>query len=303
MPVTAWIIFAIAARLFMAMGKTIDRHIADAYGHRRIISAIVLQNVTAILSLCLIALFHGVPQNIDSDTVLWVNIGVVAYLCAHYPYLKALQKDEARNVIPLFEMTPFILAGWAFIVLGETMTPLQTTLALAMVVGGFLFMWDAKKCRFKALSFGLMLISSLLMALYFLAMRVATRAYDPLDILWMIESGFFMAGFVMLIVYPRALGNIKMALTHSRGKIILWEFLGGICFRLVSACMVMALALAPVTGLVAAFSGVQPLFSAALGLCLLAGTQKPDWRSKTTWFRVALVLIIFICAGLMHIFA
>ena len=51
---------------------------------------------------------------------------------------------------------------------------------------------------------------------------------DPITIFWLAESAFFGASVAMLIVYPRALGNIKLALKSPRGTIIPLELLRGL---------------------------------------------------------------------------
>lgn len=302
MLMSGWIIFALVARLFMAMQRTIEHHIDTHYGNRRIISAIVLQNITAGVSLALIACFHGIPSGIDSDTLLWVNIGVISYMCAYYPYLKALQRDNIRNVAPLFEMTPVILTLLAFLTMGETMDFVQMLLAVPLVGFGFAVMWDWKNGKMNLPSFGLMLVSAILMALYFLSMRIASHTYHPLDILWMIDSGFFMAGLVMLIIYPRSIGNIKMATTQVRGKIILWELLNGLIFRLVSVFMILALYLAPNTGVVAAFSGTQPLFVMAFAILLWPiNGLKFDWKDQQTRLKAIFIAAIILLATALYL--
>lgn len=295
MLMSSWIIFALVARLFMALNRTIDRHIDSHYGNRRIISAIVLQSVTAAVSLGLIAYFHGIPQGVDSTTLMWVNVGVICYLCTYFPYLKALQKDEIKNVIPMLEMSPFILSILGFFLLNETVNLAQILLSVALILCGFGFMWDWKNGTFKWRTIGLMALSSALLAVFFLSMRVASQTYDPMDILWMIDSGFFMAGLVMLIIYPRSIGNFKMATTQARGKIILWELLNGLVFRLVAASMILALSLAPNTLMVAGFSGTQPLFVTAFALLAwpVAGLTF-DWKDRATRVKAIFVAAIIL---------
>ncbi len=263
---TNWILFAILARFFMAATNVIDQYISRVFGHRRIVSAIVLQNVMAGISVICIPIFYGLPAAIDSSAMLWINLGVICYLCAMYPYLKALQIDEARNVVPLFELTPILMMVLAFFLFGETMTTAQTVLSVALVGAGFLFLWDFKEGKFKSKTFLLMMMAATLFALFFLSMRHTAQEYDPITILWLIDTGLFVSGIVMTIIYPRALGNIRLAIASTRGKIILFELLNGALTRIVSLCMIVALAAAPATGLVAAFSGTQPVFVFLLAL-------------------------------------
>lgn len=52
---------------------------------------------------------------------------------------------------------------------------------------------------------------------------------DPVSVFWLAESAFFFASIAMLVVYPRALGKIKLALQSPRGTIIPIELLRGAC--------------------------------------------------------------------------
>lgn len=304
MLLTNWILFAILARFFMAATNVIDQYIARVFGHRRIVSAIVLQNVMAGISVILIPVFYGLPPAIDGGALLWINLGVICYLCALYPYLKALQVDEARNVIPLFELTPIVMMVLAFFMFGETMTWVQGLLAVALVGAGFLFLWDYKEGKFKSKTFLLMMMSATLMALFFLSMRHTSQQYDPITILWLIDTGLFVSGIVMTIVYPRALGNIKLAIASTRGKIILFELLNGALIRIVSLCMIVALAAAPSTGLVAAFSGTQPVFVFLFALFALkfSATHFKSFILDTdTKIKIGLLIVIVLLSAGIHL--
>ncbi len=304
MIITNWILFAILARFFMAATNVIDQYIARVFGNRRIVSAIVLQNVMAGLTVILIPIFFGLPPAIDGSALMWINLGVICYLCALYPYLKALQIDEARNVVPLFELTPILMMVFAFFLFGELMTTTQTILAIALVGAGFLFMWDFKEGKFKGKTFMLMMISAALMSLFFLSMRFTAQIYDPITILWLIDTGLFVSGLVMTIVYPRAIGNIKLAIASTRGKIILLELLNGALIRIISLCMIVALAAAPSTGLVAAFSGTQPVFVflfALLAMKFSASHFKSFILDRDTKIKIVLLGVIVALSATIYL--
>lgn len=297
-----WVALAIIARLFWACTNVVDQYIARAFGSRRIIAAIVLQNLTAIVSLILIAVFHGVPENVDSKLMLWVNVGVVASFCALYPYLRALQNDESRNVVPLLELVPVILILLAYFVLGETMSWTQILFSGVLIACGFGFMWDFNTGRFKTGTLLLMLASSFLFAVYYLSLSHVGKQIDPIDLLWLVDSGCFGGAVVMAIVYPRALGNIKAALASSRGRILWLELLNGVFLRLGILAIIFAFAMAPSTGLVAAFSGVQPVFvfvlSGVTALILHEHYEKITWNRDTIAKIGCLILMILAAAGL-----
>ncbi len=294
-----WAIYAVIARLFLAASNVIDQYIARAFGGRRIMGAIVLQNFTALVSVILIGIFNGVPLNVDSDTTFWIDVGVIAALFSMFPYLKAMKEEEPNHVMALFQTMPLILIGLAFGLNHEVMSLPQLACAVAMAVGGFCFFWDFKGKGIKPLAALLVIGSALLYAVYYLVLRYAgTKAANPLDILWMIDCGFFVSSLVMMVIYPRAIGSIKAALASSRGKILPLELLNGLLIRFAAICAIMGLTMAPTAGHFAAFAGLLPLFTFAIGAGVSALFPVQYLRIEThKALAVKLILAAVIAAG------
>lgn len=169
-----WILYLLVSASFAALGLYLDRYMRGTFGHRRLVSAIVLQNLAAGLSLILIALLFGLPPKADFALVVWINIGVVASLIAAALYLKWFQSDKAQKI---------------FLLCGATLLTAATA-----------FIWH--DCVAEA---------------------------DPATVFWLAESAFFGASIAMLIVYPRAIGKIKAAMSSRRGALIPLEALRGLC--------------------------------------------------------------------------
>ena len=212
-----------------------------------------------------------------------VIVGVILFVALGKDPLAGLQMffvEPLKSGYALSELsvkaTPLILIGLAFGLNHEVMSLPQLACAVAMAVGGFCFFWDFKGKGIKPLAALLVIGSALLYAVYYLVLRYAgTKAANPLDILWMIDCGFFVSSLVMMVIYPRAIGSIKAALASSRGKILPLELLNGLLIRFAAICAIMGLTMAPTAGHFAAFAGLLPLFTFAIG----AGVSALDRKS------------------------
>lgn len=302
----SWIVYAILARFFSANVNIIDQYVARLFGERSILSLMIFQNMLLIVPVVLIGLVFGLPVDMTQGDFLWVALGLILAIAAEPFYFRALQRDEARNAIPLFELVPIMLMVLAFLFLGETMGIAQILLALIVIAGGFVFLWDFEKSHFHTGTFLLMLAASACYGGYQLCLRLADTAISPVHVMWLLDLGFVLFGLVMLPFHRRGIPDMRRAMETNGLRLVGLQLLGHSFGRAAIFCLAAGLSMAPAAGYFAAMSGTQPVFvfliGALLGMILPHHYVRLAWNKDTICKAVTLIVMVAATA-LLHLAA
>jgi uncharacterized membrane protein len=155
-----WLLFAFSGPVLWAISVHLDKYIVDRY-FRETSVAVLLVFTSLIGLLSLPVIWHFRPDVLDLS---WTSIGLIMfagflYMTAMYFYLQALQGEEASVVAPFFQASPLFAYGLAYVVLGETLTPIQL-LGGALVIGGVLLLSWRRGQRRAAFKLRLALLMS-----------------------------------------------------------------------------------------------------------------------------------------------
>jgi drug/metabolite transporter (DMT)-like permease len=106
-------------------------------------------------------------------SILVIVLSGLLLMGAMFFYLVALQSDEASVVAPFFQASPLFAYGLGYLVLGETLSPMQMT-GGALIVGGGLVLSVrlAGAARFKLRMVMLMLACAFVLALSSLIFKI-----------------------------------------------------------------------------------------------------------------------------------
>lgn len=141
-----WEFLAILAACFWAVGNLVDKII---------VSKIIKQPMTAVIMLGIISLL-SFSAILISGRLTWFGwpqalLGLTAGICytlMNVCYIKAVQLEEISKIIPLFALSPIMVALGAGIVLHEVFSS-QTYLAIALILIGAVVLSANKFERFK----------------------------------------------------------------------------------------------------------------------------------------------------------
>lgn len=163
-----WFLIALLAPALWSICNHIDKYLISKYFKGSGTgSLLIFSSLIGVFVLPIIFVFHPEVLSIDPLYGLLIAINGALYILALIPYIYALEKDEASIVMPLYQTVPIFSYILAFIVLKESLTTAQLLASSLIILGAIFITLDlsGKKIRFKKQVFGLVLLSSFLVAL------------------------------------------------------------------------------------------------------------------------------------------
>ncbi len=185
----SWLAFALCGPILWAISVHLDKYLVERYFKDA--DVIVLLIFTALMGLVLmpiIAWFEPGVFRRDITSMVLMMLSGLFYMTGITFYLRALQNHEASMVAPFFQSSPMFGYVLAYLVLGETLTPLQL-LGGALIIGGVLSVSigsGPKRERFRWQLAALMLCAGFVLSLSTLIFK----AFALKDEFW--ETAFWM---------------------------------------------------------------------------------------------------------------
>ncbi len=170
-----WYFFAFLAPALWALSNHIDKYILSRYLKNGVIGALVIFGgiIGFIFSL---GVFIFVPHKLLA--LSFINEIIIVFngallIIALIPYYYALSKDETSIVTPLYQTIPIFSYLLGFFILGERISPIQIFAGFLIIIGALIISLnlDSSKIKIKKDVFFLMMLSSFLVALYFLIFK------------------------------------------------------------------------------------------------------------------------------------
>jgi uncharacterized membrane protein len=204
----SWLAFALCGPILWAISVHLDKYLVERYFKDA--NVIVLLIFTALMGLVLmpiIAWFEPGVFHRDLTSIVLMALSGIFYMTGITFYLRALQGHEASMVAPFFQSSPMFGYILAYVVLGETLSPLQL-LGGALIVFGVLsvsFGPGQKRGRFRWQLAALMLCAGFVLSLSTLIFKAfAIKDEFWATAFWMFAGeALFGAGFLCIGRYRR----------------------------------------------------------------------------------------------------
>jgi drug/metabolite transporter (DMT)-like permease len=266
-----WFFIALIGPILWAICNHIDKYLLSDRFKGSNIGALML--FSTLLSIIIIPILYFINTDIFNPSILNIIILIVTGLLtglAMIPYMYALDKDETSIVVPLFQLIPIWGFFLAFILLGETLTWIQTMGCLFIIFGSIVITIEEdidEKIKFKKRTIYLMLLSTILIAVYETIFK-----FVAVDIGFVIASfweqiGLLILGIILFVCFEKyRVGFIHLLKTQGR-KIVTLNIGSEALSIIGNLATNFALIIAPVA-LVLTVNGFQPLFVFLFGLIL-----------------------------------
>jgi drug/metabolite transporter (DMT)-like permease len=264
----SWLVFAFTGPVLWAVSTHLDKYLVERYFKDT--DVVVLCLFTALMGIVLMPVIAWfVPDVVHRDfvSILLMSLSGVLYMGAIIFYLRALQGHEASVVAPFFQASPLFGYALAYLVLGETLTPLQMAGGALILCGVLLVsLGGTRHESFRWQLAALMLCCGFVMALSALIFK----AFAVRDEFWATTFWMF-AGEALFGVAFLCIGSYRrqfMHLLRSNGRALiainasneLINLGGGLSSRY-------ALLFAPLS-IVQAIGATTTLFVFAIGVAL-----------------------------------
>lgn len=266
-----WFIIALIAPLAHAAVNHIDKHLISKYLKGGEVGSLILFSALfAVVALPFVVWMEPAVFVITkTDAVLLMINGfllILAYIC----YFYALNKDEASFVAPLFQLVPIFSFGLGYFFLGETLSMMQITGSLVIIVGAVIlsFEFGRAKVQLKKAVLLLMISSSLLYAINAVLFKFVAESQQRFwpalfwDFLGKVVFGILI--FLTIAPYRR---QFLTVLKENKKAVLTLNSLGEILAVLGEGALAFTTLLAPVV-LVQVVSGFQPMFVFLYGVLL-----------------------------------
>ena len=298
----SWLFIAIWAPLLWAFSNHIDKYLITKYGMNIGISGII--TFSSLCSIFIVILSFLINQNIFSlpfVSILKLFTSGILYSFAVLFYIKALSKDEASIVTPIFQLVPVIAFILGYIFLGEFLNTNQIIGGLIVIVGAVLISIDLSSFKFNKKVFLTMLFSSFLFATYQLFFKNGAGDEFWVAIFWQ-SIGSFTVGLLFLTLknYRK---NFLLIIKNNSYELIQLSLLVEIVTMGGNLLIEKAVLLAPAIALVLLVESFQSVFVFVLGVIFtitISSFSKESLDKKTIIKKVVSILIILIGSYIIY---
>jgi uncharacterized membrane protein len=162
-----WLLFALSAPVLWALSTHLDKYLVERYfKHTSVAVLLIFTALVGVLLLPVIWWYRPDALSLPWPDALAVAFAGVLYLGALWFYLAALQSEEASVVAPLFQGSALFGYLLGYLVLGETLSAMQTIGGL-LIIGGsaLLSVGTGARAGFNARLVALMLVATFALAL------------------------------------------------------------------------------------------------------------------------------------------
>lgn len=129
-----WIIAGLLAPLFWAITNLLDQIVIRKYYPNRPVFLMAINCLIQLVPFLIFVLYKPEVFNVPVTIILILMTTAIINAGSFIAYYKALERDEASNAVPLFQLQPIIVFTGAYFLLGETITLLQT-IGAALIIG------------------------------------------------------------------------------------------------------------------------------------------------------------------------
>ncbi|MDP2672158.1 MAG: EamA family transporter [Candidatus Daviesbacteria bacterium] len=294
-----WFFIALLAPALWSVTNHIDKYLISKYfrgGGTG--SLMIFSSLIGLFVVPFVYVFHPNVFNIQPTLAILIAFNGFLYVLGLLPYIYALQKDEASIVVPLFQTIPVFSYVLAYFVLGETLTTQQIIASMLVILGAITLSLDLtdKKPKFKKVVFGLMFLSSFMVALNGLIFKFVAIQADFWTTSFWEYVGFALLAFILFTFIKSYREQFLSVVKANKVPVLSLNALNEVINIIAKLSMNFATLLAPLA-LVWVVNGFQPFFVLLYGVVITLFFPKFGTESllkKHLIQKVIAILIMFV---------
>jgi uncharacterized membrane protein len=215
----SWLFFAFSGPVLWAISVHLDKYLVERFFKQSPVAVLlVFTAFIGVLMLPFILYYDPQAIRLDGGSVGVIMASGILYMGGMLFYLQALQSEEASVVAPFFQASPLFGYVLAYLVLGETLSPMQMAGGALIVAGAATVSIRLGERRaFKLRLAALMLTCGFVLALATLIFKVfAIRVAFWTTTFWMfVGEAVFGAALLMIGSYRRQFIGLVRANTAA----------------------------------------------------------------------------------------
>ena len=273
----------------------IDKYAVERFMQGRDPGALILFTGVAAMVMSVVLYLCTPVHLLDVHTSARMILAGTILVFSYIPYLYALSKDEASNVAPLFQLVTPCVYILAFLFLHETISIAQLFAGGLIFFGALTLSFDFGSARVRARSFGLMLLTSSMIACNVVAFKSFALANDFWTTAFYDLIGASIAGIVLFVCIPRYRKAFVSTIREFGGRVIGVNMLAetlNIGARLLNGFVSLGVPLMITQFII----GLQPLFILTTGIVLTLvaprlGKEAIDASALTRKFAAVILML------------
>lgn len=264
-----WFLIALISPFLWALSVRIDKELIGKYFHGETGVLILFSSFISLLVLPFIFFVQPSVIIIDPFLAILVIIAGMISILYLFPYLMALNLEEASRVIPIFQTIPLFGSILAFFILGEVLTIQQMVAGLLIIFGaiGISTRITLNKFKLNKKVLLLMFLASILVAFSGVLFKFVTIETDFFTTLFWQQIGFFIIGLFIFVLNKDCQKKFLVVFKTNSKKIISLNIFNEVINIVALIIFNYATLLAPI-GLVWVINGFQPVFILIIGVII-----------------------------------
>lgn len=260
-----WFIAGMLAPLFWALTNIVDQISIRKYF---VADPLLITTAGCFLSILgVIGLTIYDPNIWNTDLKVGLIFTATAFFnCfAFLGFYKALEKDEASNVVPLFQILPIFIFLLAFVFLGETISNIQIIGASSIILGAFFLMIDFKNKTYNWRTLYLMMFCCTMLAVTTIFDRYALDFINWYTAMAWKGVGYVVFAIFVFLLVPKTRKQCITLFKNPFNIGISFLLLTEILALLANGAFILSLDQSPSAGISQTLNGFQPLYVLILG--------------------------------------
>ena len=264
----SWLVLSLLAPLFWAITNFVDKFVLDRY-ITSMPDFLFFSSISSFIFLPLVVAFLGIPP-IEIFGLVPFLLGIIQ-VSSYSLYAKALVKGETSSLMMLLGASPVIVIIIGYLFLGQVLDTIELIASLIVVAGVMIVMvhdiWSFSLKLFFKPGAGLMLLVVIIWSVNFVAADWALQIMPFREFFVYDMFGMACAG-LLLFLKPSLRGKVMTGIRSARPAKFGWFLCNTFLDTAAQFCVKLALALAPVAGLVAVAMQIQNFYLVAIGYAL-----------------------------------
>lgn len=300
-----WVILVLLASMLWAFTNFIDKYLIEKYFSKKIGILVIFSGIIGFFVAPIFLFLNPNVLSLDLFSIIIIILNSFLLIFYLFPYFRALEKNDASTVVPLFQLIPLISIFLGYLFFGEVLTIIQIFAGIIMIISSVGISLDfSKKLILGFDTFVLMFLSSFLVALNSVIFKFFSIDAGFFAVAFWQYIGFSIIALIFLVFVKKYRLDFIWVIKKSGKRIVSINAINEVINIFAQIIFYSTFVLAPI-GLIWLFNGFQPFFVLIIGLLLtilFPKIIKENVLKKVLYKKLFFIILLFIGGILLYSF-